>query len=213
MKATQKAPAFAALHWSARTNLALMEHLQTSPTIVAGENGTAVTDDGLVVKNVHRAERINTNFEARVEAPFESWQVCRLVRRDFNFVTSKSFHRTAHRRQTGHDLRDLGYDLRLQAEFFRDDVSNLPTNPAPDVKVVPIRLFTNLGGSLYRSLLIADKAYARINYAFSNNQLSEADYQAYSKNFELAWAGIKAYLNDGQSEKTAQQLGVDQGIA
>lgn len=145
MKATQKAPAFAALHWSARTNLALMEHLQTSPTIVAGENGTAVTDDGLVVKNVHRAERINTNFEARVEAPFESWQVCRLVRRDFNFVTSKSFHRTAHRRQTGHDLRDLGYDLRLQAEFFRDDVSNLPTNPAPDVKVVPIRLFTNLG--------------------------------------------------------------------
>ena len=190
-----------------------MELQHTPPTIAFGADGTAVTDDGLVLKNVHKAERINTNYEARVEAPFESWQICRLVRRDFNFVITKCFHRTVGRRSVGNHLRDLGYDLRLQAEYLRDDVASLETNPQPNVRTVPIRLFTHLGGSLYRSMLIADKAYARLNYAFANGKVSESDFQDYSRNFELAWADIKAYLNDGQSDKSAQELGAAQGIA
>jgi hypothetical protein len=190
-----------------------MELQHTHPTLAFGADGTAVTDDGLVLKNVHKAERINTNYEARVEAPFESWQICRLVRRDFNFVITKCFHRSVGRRNVGNHLRDLGYELRLQAEYFRDEVAAFEVNPEPNVRTVPIRLFTHLGGSLYRSMLTADKAYARLNYAFSNGKVSEIDFQAYSRNFELAWADIKAYLNDGQSDKSAQELGAAQGIA
>jgi hypothetical protein len=190
-----------------------MELQHTPPTIAFGADGTAVTDDGLVLKNVHKAERINTNYEARVDAPFESWQICRLVRRDFNFVITKCFHRAVGRRSVGNHLRDLGYDLRLQAEYLRDDVASFEVNPEPNVRTVPVRLFTHLGGSLYRSMLIADKAYARLNYAFANGKVSENDFQEYSRNFELAWAGIKAYLNDGQSDKSAQELGAAQGIA
>jgi hypothetical protein len=190
-----------------------MEHQQTSPNLVVGADGRAVTDDGLVVKNVHRAEKINTNYEARIEAPFESWQVCRLVRRDFNFVAAKSFHRGAGRRHVREQLRELIYDLRLQSEFFRDDVASFPVNPEPIIKVVPIRLFSHYAGGIYRSMLIADKAYARINHAFSQGQVAERDFQMYSRNFELAWAAVKAYLNEGQSDKSAQELGVAQGVA
>jgi hypothetical protein len=190
-----------------------MELQHTPPTLVFGADGTAVTDDGLVVKNVHRAERINTNFEARVDAPFESWQICRMVRRDFNFVTAKGFHRGAKKRSVGNHMRDLGYDLRLQAEYFRDDVASFPVNPYPEVKTVPIRLFNHFGGSLYRSMLVADKAYARLNHAFAAGKVSEDDFREFSRNFEMAWSGIKTFLNDGQSEKSAQELGATQGIA
>lgn len=190
-----------------------MELLQTTPNIVVGADGTAVTDDGLVVKNVHRAERINTNYEARIDAPFESWQVCRLVRRDFNFVTTKSFHRGAGKRHIRDQMRELVYDLRLQSEFLRDDVESFPVNPEPIVRVVPIRLFNHYAGGIHRSMLIADKAYARLNHAFASGKVSETEFRNYSRNFELAWAGIKAYLNDGQSDKSAQELGVAQGIA
>jgi hypothetical protein len=190
-----------------------MELQHTPPTLIVGADGTAVTDDGLVVKNVHRVERISTNYEARVEAPFESWQICRLVRRDFNFVTTKGFHRGVKKRAVGNHMRDLGYDLRMQAEFLRDDVASFPANPQPDVRTVPIRLFNHFGGSLYRSMLIADKAYARLNHAFATGKVSEDDFREYSRNFELAWAGIKAFLNEGQSDKSAQELGAAQGIA
>ncbi|UTY55850.1 hypothetical protein [Massilia sp. erpn] len=213
MNAMQKAPAFAGPHYSDSTNLVPMEHHPPLPNLVVGVDGTTVTDDGLVVKNVQRAERINTNYEARIEAPFESWQVCRMVRRDFNFVTTKSFHRGTGKRHVKEQLRELVLDLRLQSEFFRDDVASLALNPQPDVRIVPIRLFNQHAGSIHRSMLIADKAYARINHAFKQGLLSENEHRAYCRNFELAWASIKAYLNKGQSDKSAQELGADQGIA
>lgn len=190
-----------------------MELEQTTPTTAVGADGTTVTDDGLVVKNVHRAERINTNYEARIDAAFESWQVCRLVRRDFNFVTTKAFHRGAGKRHIREQIHELVSDLRLQAEFFRDDVGSFSDNPEPNVRTVPIRLFNLYAGGIHRSMLIADKAYARINHAYGNREISESDFRNYSRNFELAWANIKAYLNEGQSEKSAQELGVAQGIA
>lgn len=190
-----------------------MEHQPTPSNITFAADGTAVTDDGLVVKNVHRAERINTNYEARIDAPFESWQVCRMVRRDFNFVATKSFHRAAGKRKVKEQINELVADLRLQAEFFLDDVNSFPANPEPDVRQVPIRLFSHYAAGIHRSMLIADKAYSRINLAFTSGKVSEVDYRAYSKNFELAWSSIKAFLNEGQSDKTAQELGAAQGIA
>ena len=198
-----------------RTNLALMELSQTSPHLTVAADGSAVTDDGLVVKHVLHAERINTTNEARVDARFVSWQICRLVRRDFNYVATKSFHKGAGKSKvrTKEQLRELMTDIRLQAEFFLDDVSGFPVNPVPNVRVVPLRLFSDFVGGLLRSMMIADKAYDRLNHAFEQGQVSEEDYRAYSRNFELSWSAIKAFLNNGQSDKSAQELGAAQGIA
>lgn len=218
MNAMQKAPAFAASSRLGRTTLALMELLHTSPNLTVAADGSAVTDDGLVVKHVLNAERINTTNEARVEAQFVSWQICRLVRRDFNYVVTKSFHRGAGKdkaraARAREQLRDLMTDIRLQSEFFLDDVTHLAVNPAPNVRVVPLRLFANFVGGLLRSMMIADKAYGRLNHAFEAGEVSEEDYRAYSRNFEMSWSAIKAYLNNGQSDQSAQELGAAQGIA
>ena len=110
-------------------------------------------------------------------------------------------------------LRDLMTDIRLQAEFFLDDVTCFPVKPEPNVRVVPLRLFSNFVGGLLRSMLIADKAYGRLNHAFEAGELSEENYRAYSRNFEMSWSAIKAYLNNGQSDQSAQELGAAQGIA
>lgn len=198
-----------------RTTLAFMELLHTSPNITVAADGSAVTDDGLVVKHVLNAERINTSNEARVEARFVSWQICRLVRRDFNYVATKSFHKGAGKSKVGarEQLRDLMADIRLQAEFFLADVTCLPVNPEPNIRTVPLRLFSNFVGGLLRSMMIADKAYGRLNHAFEQGEVSEEDYRSYSRNFEMSWSAIKAYLNNGQSNQSAQELGVAQGIA
>jgi hypothetical protein len=215
INAMQKAPAFAAAPSPGRTTLALMELLHTSPNLTVAADGTAVTDDGLVVKHVLNAERINTTNEARVDARFVSWQICRLVRRDFNYVVTKSFHKGAGKSKVRarEQLRELMTDIRLQAEFFLDDVGCFPVNPEPNVRVVPLRLFSNFVGGLLRSMMIADKAYGRLNHAFEEGRVSEEDYRAYSRNFEMSWSAIKAFLNNGQSDQSAQELGAAQGIA
>jgi hypothetical protein len=192
-----------------------MEPLYTSPHLIVALDGSAVTEDGLVVKNVLNAERIHTQNDVRVEAKFVSWQISRLVRRDFNFVATKSFHRGAGRGKlkTREQLRDLMTDLRMQAEFFVDDVSDLIDDPAPELKIVPLRLFTHFVGGLYRTMVIADRAYGRLNFAYNTGKVTQEDYRAYTRNFENSWGVIKAFLNNAQSNKTAQELGADQGIA
>jgi len=192
-----------------------MELSHISPNLTVAPDGSAVTDDGLVVKHVLQAERINTTNEARVNAQFVSWQICRLVRRDFNYVVTKSFHKGAGKAKVRarEQLRDLMTDIRLQAEFFLDDVTCFPINLEPNVRVVPLRLFSDFVGGLLRSMMIADKAYGRLNYAFEQGQVSEENYNAYSRNFEMSWSAIKAFLNNGQSDQSAQELGAAQGIA
>lgn len=192
-----------------------MELLHTSPNLILAADGSAVTDDGLVVKHVFDAERINTTKEARVDVQFVSWQVCRLVRRDFYYVATKSFYRGAGKTgvRAGEQLRDLMTDIRLQAELFLDDVSCFPVNPQPKTRTVPLRLFSNFVGSLLRSMMIADKAYSRLNHAYAGGLIAKEDYRTYSRNFEMSWSAIKIFLNNGQSDKSAQELGAAQGIA
>lgn len=47
--------------------------------------------DGLVMKGVKRIESIRTRYEERMEVNIQTWQCSRLIRRDFNILTSKMY--------------------------------------------------------------------------------------------------------------------------
>lgn len=78
------------------------------------ENGTVVTADGLALKGSDAIEIINVRLENRLDAPFYSWQVCRIVRRDFNFVATKFFHRESQREGGREQVRSLVHEVRLR---------------------------------------------------------------------------------------------------
>src|SRR5690606_36969577 len=109
-------------------------------------------------------------LEGRLDTPFYSWQVCRLVRRDFNFVAVKLFHRE--KRHGGREqVRSLAHEVRLQAELLADECTGFGAPPPGDGKLVPIRLVSPIAAGLYRSFLIADAAYAKLNHAVSAGKI------------------------------------------
>jgi hypothetical protein len=205
--------AFARDNPPSRTNLASMEHLQNNPNLVVRTDGTAVTEDGLALKNVGRIERFNLRVDSRVEARLLSWQMCRIVRRDFNYIASKIIIRR-NDRAGALQVRSMVQDLRTLADELDAETRDFVPNPETEGRIVPVRIVSPEVANVYLAVLQADAAYHRLNYAFQNNQLSESGLTDYTHAFEVSIGGLKLFLNNGGAgKKTAQQLGAEQGIA
>lgn len=193
-----------------RTNLARME--QTNSTLIQRLDGSAVTEDGLVLKNVARIERFNLQVDSRVEANMLSWQMCRTLRRDFNYIASKMLVRRKDR-HGAQQIRSLVMDVRMLAEELASEAASFPPNPAPEHRVVPIRIVSAEAANVFLAILQADEAYGRLNYALHNNHISERDLNHYAANFEIGLSGLKLFLNNAAGAKTTRELAVEQGIA
>jgi hypothetical protein len=191
-----------------------MDSLQKNPpSITVLENGDVLTVDGLKLKNIDGIEMINVRLEDRFDSVFFSWQVCRLVRRDFNFVATKLFHREK-RKGGREEVRSLIHEVRLQAELLADECKVFDKPPAGESKTVPLRLVSAAAAGLYRSFVIADAAFARLNHAVATNKLPQNKVHAYTHLFEDAFSDLKMYCSKrNQQEKSAQQLATEQGIA
>lgn len=189
-----------------------MEHLQTSSTLEVRPDGTAITEDGLVLKNFSRVEKFNLQLDSRVEAALLSWQMCRIMRRDFNYIASKTLIRRKDR-VGAPQMRSLITDLRTLADELDDVTRDMPASPVHDPRIVPIRLVSPESANVYLALMQADLAYDRLNFAFQSNQLSERGLYEYTEAFDVSLGGLKLFLNNGGAgKKTAQQLGTEQGI-
>lgn len=203
--------AHALLH---RIKLPRMEPSQTPPSsITVLENGNVLTADGLALKNIDAVEIINVRLENRTEYLFYSWQACRLVRRDFNFVAAKMFHRE--RRNGGREqVRGLVQEVRVQAEMLLMEVQAFEAPPATEGSAVPLRLFSPNVASLFRAFQMADTAFAKLNHAVKTRKLAENLVHSYTHPFESAFSDLKMYCSTrNQQEKTAREMAEAGGIA
>lgn len=190
------------------------QHTEDSGVIVTAD-GKVVTADGLALKNVHRVEQIDARLAQNVDANFQSWQVCRMVRRDFNFVAAKMFHQMAPKNKGSvkEHIRGLVHEVRLQAELLVLECQAFETNPDPDIRVVPLRLVSPASSSLYKAFAFADVAYGKLNYAAEKRKISPDDVHGFAQDFVLAFSDLKNYSIKASSPKSAHELGVAQGIA
>lgn len=182
------------------------------PSFTVLDSGTILTVDGLALKHSDGVEIINVRLENRVEQMFYSWQVCRLVRRDFNFVASKLFHRE--KRKGGREqVQSLIHEVRLQADLLGDECRKFDESPAPVGRSVPIRLVSPAAASLFKAFQVADGAFARLNHAVESKQLPQNQVHSYTHTFEAAFSDLKLYCSArNQQEKSAIELAKAQGI-
>lgn len=192
------------------------QHKEDSSLIITAD-GKAVTADGLALKNFDRVDRIDSRLAQQMDAHFHSWQACRMVRRDFNFVTAKMFHRMVPKTANSDlksQIRGLVHEVRLQAELLAIECQAFETNPAPEIRVVPLKLISPSASSLYRAFSYADIAYAKLNYAAENRKISPDEVHDYAHDFVLAFSDLKHYCSlKSTSTKSAHELGIDQGIS
>lgn len=191
-----------------------MEPLPTpSSDLTVLENGTVLTADGLTIKNIDAVEIINVRLENRTEYLFYSWQACRMVRRDFNFVAAKLFHRE--RRKGGREqVSGLVHEVRLQAEMLLMECQEFGQPPVTEGRIVPLRLVSPNAASLFRAFQMADTAFAKLNHAVDSRKLAENLVHSYTHPFESAWSDLKMYCSTrNQQDKSAHELAQAEGIA
>lgn len=191
-----------------------MEFHQTTPSeITVLDNGTVLTADGLAIKGTDSIEIINVQLENRIDALFYSWQMCRMVRRDFNFVATKLFHRE--RRRDGRaQMGSLLQEVRLQADLLVIECGSFDVPPERPGRCVPLRLVSASAAGLFKSFQVADLGYARINHAVDSNKLDQNLVHAYTLDFESAFSDLKMYCSTrNQQQKTAAELAKAGGIA
>lgn len=191
-----------------------MEPQLTNPSdITVLDNGTVLTADGLALKGTDSVEIINVRLENRVDAVFFSWQACRTVRRDFNFVATKLFHRE--RRKGGREqVRGLIDEVKVQAEMLAYECQSFDEPPPGPGRVVPLRLVSPAAAGLFKAFQLADAAYAKLNHAVANRKLAENLVHAYTNPFESAFSDLKLYCSTrNQQEKSAREMAEAEGIA
>lgn len=188
-----------------------MEQPPNNSPLIVLPDGHAVTEDGFVFKNHDRIEKLNLQLTSRVDAAILSWQVGRIIRRDFNYISTKIVCRKRDRNGS-REIRSMIVDLRVLAEEFSNAAGQFEPNPQPAGFVLPVRLVSAEAAAVFTSLRIADEAYHRVNQAYEKNAISVGEKNGFSADFELAIGGLKQYLSNAAGRKTAHELGAEQGI-
>jgi hypothetical protein len=191
-----------------------MEPLQTPPSdLTVLDNGKVLTADGLTLKNIDSIEIIHVRLENRTEYMFYSWQACRIVRRDFNFVAAKLFHRE--RRKGGREqVASLVHEVRLQAEMLLMECQGFDPTPSTEGRTVPLRLVSPSAASLFRAFQMADTAFAKLNHAVESKKLAVNLVHSYTHPFEDVWSDLKMYCSTrNQQDKSAHEIARAEGIA
>jgi len=94
------------------------------------------------------------------------------VRRDFNFVATKLFHRE--RRKGGREqVRSLLDEVRMQADLLVIECDSFASPTGTNGRSVPLRLVSSTAAGLFKAFQLADTAYAKLNFAVDSNKLAE----------------------------------------
>lgn len=112
-----------------------------------------------IVKNVDRINRIETSFEEKLETEFCTWQICRLMRRDYYFL-STSLVLTLRRNKV--EINRLLLELKDEALAME----NLGRKyEFPSIEKSPIYIFrivSNEARMLYDAMMMMDRPFAKL---------------------------------------------------
>jgi len=140
----------------------------------------------LVIKGVQRIESINTPYEKRVESEFESWQCCRIIRRDFNLLTAKMYM-LSRKQQNLHSIKKLLRIISLEALAIKVEFSNFEAPPVQAISV-QLRLVSDEAETLLEAFKVVDAALSKaISTREKNAPLNEF------KSFFSAYSDLKKF--------------------
>lgn len=174
-------------------------------------NPTTTTDDGLVLKNAARVEDIATRIDIRVEARLTSWKCNRLIRRDFNLVTSKMFIRCRDR-TLRYQVLGLLEELVLQSEFLKAESSQYAISHALPTTIIPIRIVCPEASMLYKTLIAIDDSITRFHCAYLDEIVTLNTLQGAPEEALAAFSDLKHYILGTSAQQTAHEMGRDNGI-
>jgi hypothetical protein len=172
---------------------------------------TPKTESGLVVKHTGRVEDIHSRMEVRVTPVIITWQICRLMRRDFNYTTTKMFLKCL-RKSTRSQVNDLLAEVVIQAEFLKSYADQFDLSFDLGGEPIPIRLICPEASMLYKTLLTVDNSIARLDCAQADLKITyQNSLDAIGPVFS-AVSDLKSYCCNPKN-KTASVLAVENGIS
>jgi hypothetical protein len=154
-------------------------------------NGSFSED--LVVRCADRIEKINTQHHVYLDAEFRSWQMCRSMRRDFNFMQSKLFFALRSSKNI-RPIKNLLLNIYEEGQCLEDSMRSREMPSSTPSVTIQFHLITEESRILYDAILCADKAIAKMNDSDNHEEISDRTYH-----FRLAIETLKKHLQSCDS--------------
>ena len=173
--------------------VSVAKDLQEALGVYFISEGSALTRQGKVLKNMDRIESVNTRMEKRVIAHVRSWQVARMLRRDFNLFSSHLFFRMIKATiEEKRAIEQLIGEILAQATVLTFAVKEIPgvvIDETFDVETIPVRLVSRETSYLYRAITNLDEPLVRLESAYRRSVLSREEFR------EIVRPGREAYTD------------------
>lgn len=173
------------------------------------------TAGGRAVHYLDRVEGVRAARDFRLEARVTAWEIDRILRRDFNYMTHRIFKICT----SGTDaersvVRELITEFMLHGEYFKGKSSAYEvTREIPAEYVTPMRLISAEANHLYRTLMTGDAAMMRLKCAVIDGLMSKQERTHHFAEFVMPYFQLKMVLSGQKSKaKTASELGEELGI-
>lgn len=171
-----------------------------------------VTEDGLVLKNMHRIEQIESRLESRVHAEVQSWQIGRILRRDYHIMSAKMY-KIGCNKQNRMVIRELLLELALQTADMTSECKAYEPNGSTATQSIPVRIVCAEAASFLNTLKQADASYAIINWGYEHKQITDRRRNELTMGFEAAYGDLRTFLfGKPKSNKTAGEIAKEMGI-
>lgn len=173
------------------------------------------TAGGRAIHYLDRVEGARAARDLRLEARVTSWEIDRVLRRDFNYLSHKIFRVSAAGTPAERSVvRELITEFMLHGEYFKGKSSAYEvTREIPAEYVMPMRIISAEANHLYRTLMTGDAAMMRLKCAVIDGLMSREERSHHYAEFIMPYHQLKMILS-GQKvrTKTASELGEELGI-
>ncbi|WP_194726354.1 hypothetical protein [Noviherbaspirillum malthae] len=184
-------------------------------TMDNGSQNTFKTAGGKILRYLDRVEGVRATREMRLEARVTSWEVDRILRRDFNLVSQKLYRACSIWSPPERSVvRELITEFILHGEYLVGKSSMYEvTREIPAEYVTPVRIISAESNHIYRTLVTADAAMMRLKCAVIDGLITREERTHHFNEAMAPYSQLKLILT-GQKKltKTARQLGEELGI-
>jgi hypothetical protein len=184
-------------------------------TMEKRSNRNPKTAGGKTIHYLDTIEGIRASRELRVEARLTSWEVDRVIRRDFNYISKQVFKTCTSGKEAERSIvRELITEFMLHGEYFKGKSSMYEvTREIPADRIVPIRIVSAEANHLFRALMTGDAAMMRLKCAVIDGVMTKEERTHHFQEFMMPYYELKLVLRRGATlARTASELGEDLGI-
>jgi hypothetical protein len=173
------------------------------------------TAGGKAIHYLDRIEGIRASRELRVEARLTSWEVDRVMRRDFNFLSTQVFKVCTSGKDAERSMvREMITEFMLHGEYFKGKSSMYEvTREIPADLIIPIRIVSAEANHIFRTLMTGDAAMMRLKCAVIDGVMTKQERTHLFQEFMRPYYELKLVLQRrGARAKSASELGEELGI-